>query len=131
MKWLALLRLDLWAQRWRGNLREGAQALEDRLELAQLEWQTHRQHLVQMLVLAVLASVFAVLALLVLSLAVLVQCWDTPYRVPAAWGLAALWLVVCAIILYKLMAAVQRVQNGFALTRRELAQDWRDLRGLL
>ena len=131
MKWLALLRLDVWAQRWRGHLREGAQALEDRLELAQLEWEAHKRHLVQMLVLAVLVSALAVVALLVLSLAVLVQCWDTPYRAPAAWALAVLWLVVCAFALHRLMATAQRVQQGFALTRRELAQDWRDLKGQL
>ena len=131
MKWLAMLRLDVWAQRWRGNLREGAQALEDRLELAQLEWHAHRQHLIQALALAVLVTVLAVVALLMLSLAVLVQCWETSYRVSVAWSLAVLWLVVCAVALYKLIAAAQRVQSGFALTRRELAQDWRDLRGML
>lgn len=128
MKWLALLRLESWGQRWRGNLREGALALEDRIELAQLEWQAQKQHLVQMLVLAVLVSALAVVALLGLSLAVLVQCWETPYRIPAAWGLAVLWVVVCGLALRKLMGVAEQVQRGFALTRRELAQDWRHLK---
>lgn len=128
MKWLALLRLESWGQRWRSGLREGAQALEDRLELAQLEWQAQKQHFLHLLVLAVLVATLAVVALLVFSLAVLVQCWDTPYRVGAAWGLAVLWMVVCGLALRKLMAVAQQVQQGFALTRHELAQDWRGLK---
>ena len=70
-------------------------------------------------------GVLAVVALLLLSAAVLVQFWDTPQRALVAWLLAGLWLVACGAVLAVLLSMARKTRSAFALTRRELAQDWR------
>ena len=75
--------------------------------------------------LLVVFGVLAVVALLLLSAAVLVQFWDTPQRALAAWLLAGLWLVACGAVLAVLLSMARKTRSAFALTRRELAQDWR------
>ena len=56
--------------------------------------------------------------------AVLVQFWDTPQRVLVAWILAGVWCAACGGVLVALVSLARRSRNAFALTRRELAQDW-------
>ena len=56
---------------------------------------------------------------------VLVQFWDTSQRALAAWLLAGLWLVACGAVLAVLLSMARKTRSAFALTRRELAQDWR------
>ena len=68
------------------------------------------------------------IAWLLLSLAVLVHFWDTPHRTLVAWLIAGVWTVGWAAMLMSLVSVVHKAGNGFALTRRELAQDWRDIK---
>ena len=125
VNWAALLNLHGLAGRWRSAMGEGATAVEDRMELARLEWADHKRRLALLALLLVVFGVLAVVALLLLSAAVLVQFWDTSQRALAAWLLAGLWLVACGAVLAVLLSMARKTRSAFALTRRELAQDWR------
>ena len=69
-----------------------------------------------------------VVALIMVSLAVLVHFWDSPQRTLVAWLVAAVWAAGWAAATVSLVSVAQRAGSGFALTRRELAQDWRDIK---
>ncbi|MBS0506465.1 MAG: phage holin family protein [Proteobacteria bacterium] len=125
MNWAALLNLQGLAARWRSAMSEGAIAVEDRLELARLEWADHKRRLALLALLLVIFGVLGVVSLLLLSAAVLVQFWDTPQRAMVAWLLAALWCVACGAVLALLLSMARQAHSAFALTRRELAHDWR------
>lgn len=128
MNWLSLLGLDAFFARWRANVIEGAIAAEDRMDLARLEWQDQKQRLQRLLVLIIVVCVLTLVMLIVLSLAVLVQFWDTPERVLVAWSVAAVWAVGWVVAVLSLVSLVRQAGSGFALTRRELAQDWRAIK---
>ena len=124
MNWTSLLNLQGLAGRWRAAISEGAMAVEDRIELARLEWADHKRRLALLALLLVVFGVLAVVSLLLLSAAVLVQFWDTPQRVLVAWVLAGVWFVACGGVLAALVSLARQARSAFALTRRELSQDW-------
>jgi uncharacterized membrane protein YqjE len=128
MNLLALLGLDALMARWRGAVREGVAAVDDRITLARLEWQDHRERLRLLLVLMVLAVAVTMGLFLVLTAAVLVQFWDTPYRNWVSWCLAGIWLAAWACLVWRLWVVSSKLGDGFALTRQELAQDWQDIK---
>lgn len=128
MNWLSLLGLEGLAARWRANVIEGAIAVEDRADLARLEWADLKQRFQQLLVLTIVVTGLTVVALIMLSIAVLVHFWDTPQRTLVAWLVAGVWSLGWVAALVALVSVAQRAGNGFALTRRELAQDWRDIK---
>jgi uncharacterized membrane protein YqjE len=128
MNWLALLGLDALVARWRANVIEGAIAAEDRMDLARLEWADQKQRLQQLLVLTILVGGLTVVALIMLSMAVLVHFWDTEHRTLVAWLVAGAWLLGWGATLFRLVSVAKSAGNGFALTRQELAQDWRDIK---
>ena len=127
MNWLSLLGLEAFVARWRANVIEGAIAAEDRLELARLEWLDQKQRLQQLLVLLIAVTGLTVVTLVLVSMAILVQFWDTPHRVMVAWVVAGVWLVAWCAAIIKLVSVARSTGSGFALTRRELSQDWRDI----
>jgi len=128
MNWLSLLGLEGLAARWRANVIEGAIAVEDRVDLARLEWADLKQRVQQLLVLTIVVTGLTVVALIMLSIAVLVHFWDTPQRTLVAWLVAGVWTLGWVGALVALVSVAQRAGNGFALTRSELAQDWRDIK---
>lgn len=128
MNWLSLLGLEAVVARWRATAIEGAIAAEDRLGLARMEWNDQKQRLLRMLILTVLAGGLTVVAFIMLSTAVLVHFWDSPDRTLVAWIVAGAWLLAWGIIVATLISLGRRATSGFALTRRELAQDWRDIK---
>ncbi len=128
MNWLSLLGLEGGVARWRAAIIEGAIAVEDRIELARLEWADQKRRMAQLVVLLVLFGCVAVIALLLLSLAVLVQFWDSPQRVLVAWLLAGGWLLAWVAVAVALVSIGRQAGNAFALTRRELQQDWRTIK---
>ena len=128
MNWLSLLGLEAFVARWRANVIEGAIAAEDRLELARLEWLDQKQRLQQLLVLFIAVTGLTVVTLVLVSMAILVQFWDTPHRVMVAWVVAGVWLVAWCAAIIKLVSVARSPGSGFALTRRELSQDWRDIK---
>ena len=128
MNWLSLLGLEAFMARWRANVIEGAIAAEDRLELARLEWLDQKRRLQQLLVLLIAVTGLTVVTLVLVSMAILVQFWDTPHRVMVAWVVAGVWLVAWCAAIIKLVSVARSTGSGFALTRRELSQDWRDIK---
>ena len=128
MNWLSLLGLDGLVARWRANVIEAAIAAEDRIDLARLEWHTLKRRLQQLMVLTVIAGGLTVVAFIMLSLAVIVQFWDTPHRILVAWLIGGGWVVVWIAMLATLVSVGQRAGSAFALTRQELAHDWRDIK---
>ena len=128
MNWLSLLGLEAFVARWRANVIEGAIAAEDRLELARLEWLDQKRRLQQMLVLLIAVTGLTVVTLVLVSMAILVQFWDTPHRVMVAWVVAGVWLVAWCAAIIKLVSVARSTGSGFALTRRELSQAWRDIK---
>ena len=128
MNWLSLLGLEAFVARWRANVIEGAIAAEDRMELARLEWLDQKQRLQQLLVLLIAVTGLTVVTLVLVSMAILVQFWDTPHRVMVAWVVAGVWLVAWCAAIIKLVSVARSTGSGFALTRRELSQDWRDIK---
>jgi len=128
MNWLSLLGLEALVARWRANVIEGAIAAEDRMDLVRLEWGDQKQRLQQLLVLTIVVAGLTVVALIMLSLAVLVHFWDTPNRTLVAWVVGGVWTLGWGVALVSLISVAQRASNGFALTRQELAQDWRDIK---
>ena len=128
MNWLSLLGLEAFVARWRANVIEGAIAAEDRLELARLEWLDQKHRLQQLLVLLIAVTGLTVVTLVLVSMAILVQFWDTPHRVMVAWVVAGVWLVAWCAAIIKLVSVARSTGSGFALTRRELSQDWRDIK---
>ena len=128
MNWLSLLGLEAFVARWRANVIEGAIAAEDRLELARLEWLDQKQRLQQMLVLLIAVTGLTVVTLVLVSMAILVQFWDTSHHVLGTWVVAGVWLVAWCAAIIKLVSVARSTGSGFALTRRELSQDWRDIK---
>mmetsp|Transcript_30342 Transcript_30342/g.51965 ORF Transcript_30342/g.51965 Transcript_30342/m.51965 type:complete len:132 (+) Transcript_30342:363-758(+) len=128
MNWFSLLGLEGLVARWRAHVIEGAIAAEDRMDLARSEWADLKQRLQQLLVLTIVVAGLTVVALIMLSLAVLVHFWDSPQRGLVAWLVAGVWMAGWAGTLVALVSVGQRAGNGFALTRRELAHDWRDIK---
>lgn len=128
VNWLSLLGLDAWIARWRANVIEGAIAAEDRLDLARLEWQDQKRRLISVVVLGIALAGLTVVTLIVLSMALLVHFWDSPERVTVAWSVAGAWLLIWAGLLLGLWSTLRKAGNAFALTRNELAQDWRSLK---
>jgi uncharacterized membrane protein YqjE len=128
MNWLALLGLDTFFARWRVAAIEGAIAAEDRMALAKLEWQDQKRYLRRIVVLAMAVAGLTVVSMVMVSMAVLVQFWDTPYRSVTGWVVAGVWLAGWILVVFALLRSVQKAGDGFPLTRRELGQDWRDIK---
>ncbi|AVO50811.1 hypothetical protein C6568_17450 [Melaminivora suipulveris] len=131
MNWLSLLGLEGWMARWRAAAIEGAIAAEDRITLARLELDDVKRRAALMIVMVILFGALAVLALMLLSLAILVQFWDSPQRALVAWLLAGGWLVACVAVLLTIVSLARRLGNAFAFTRRELGNDWKLIKGKL
>lgn len=126
-----MLGLDDVRARVQATVMEGALALDDRVTLAQLEWRLQKHRLLRAAVLALLVGCLMVVALVLLSLALVLQFWDAPQRMVVVWALALGWLAALAVALWSLGKVLRAINNGFALTRRELAQDWQDIKGRL
>ena len=93
MNWISLLGLEAFVLRWRAAALEGAIAIEDRAELARLEWHEQKARLRQLLLLTLAVGGLMVVALTLLSVALLVQFWDShtaPWW-PGCWPWAGCW----------------------------------------
>ncbi|CAM4119459.1 MAG: phage holin family protein [Comamonas sp.] len=128
MNWNSLLGLDALTARWRAVAIETAIAAEDRVDLARLEWREHKRSLQTLLILVVALGGLTVVALVILSLALVVQFWDTPHRATVAWCLGGGWTLIWALALWRLLAVVRQLSKPFALTRNELKTDWQALK---
>ena len=128
MNWLSLLGLEAFVARWQAAGLEGAIAVQDRLELAHMEWQDQKKRLVQLLVLVVGVAALTVVAMVVLSMALMVHFWDTDHRTLVAWIVAGVWLVGWGGALVALISIATTSIEAFAFTRRELVRDWHEIK---
>ena len=128
VNWTSLLGIDSLLSSCRQSLSETALAAEDRAELAQLEWQEHKSSIKTLVVLAIALGALTVVMLIVLSIALMIQFWDTSYRTAVAWCLAGGWVLVWALCLWRALSAANQLSNPFKLTRHELKTDWKALK---
>lgn len=120
---LALLGIERRIAHAREVLGEGVMAAEDRVQLLRMAWDEEKLRLrrLLLLLLALVGLTFMMTALL--SVAVIVQFWDTPYRATAAWAVALAWLVLWGGAIWALLATIQDTPPTVAVARDELARD--------
>lgn len=131
MNWISMLGLGGWLQRMRKVASLGAVAVEQRLELASLEWYEHKQRLLLQVLVATVALVFAAAFCVALSAVVIISFWDSPQRMLVAWLVVAFWAILLVIVLFILRNIVCKSAGFFVLTRTELAKDWHGIRDSL
>lgn len=128
MNWLSALGLDALLARYRATVIEAAISAEDRVELAKLEWKMQRNRLQAIAVLAIALGGLTVVAMVLLSLAILIQFWDSPDRTAVAWVIAAVWVAAWAGVLWALLSALRKSRSPFLQTRAELSRDWQTIK---
>lgn len=103
----------------------GAIALErvdEYLELLKISVEIQGQNLKKQIVSYMLIALFAALGLIFLGLAIIITCWDTPYRVISAWGVAGFYALV-AFWAYLTAKGRADSASAFDTVREELKQD--------
>nr|WP_225608702.1 MULTISPECIES: phage holin family protein [unclassified Comamonas] len=125
---MSALGLDTLVARYRAAVIEAAIASEDRVELAKLEWKLQRNRLQSILVLAIALGGLTVVAMVLLSLAILIQFWNSPDRATVAWVIAAVWVAAWGGVLWALLSALRKSRSPFMQTRAELAKDWQSIK---
>jgi uncharacterized membrane protein YqjE len=96
--------------------------VDDYLELLRISAQIQGQNLKSLIISSVIVALFAVLSLIFLGLAVIITCWDTPYRVTAAWGVAGFYALI-AFVAYLSSQNRAEPASAFNTLRDELQQD--------
>ena len=110
---------------------ETAEFVETRLALLHVEWRHEKSRLQALLVLVLAAMALGVLALMFGGFAIIVWFWDTPYRALAAGLVALAGVLACGGCVVAVVRLSQRGHAAFALSRAELANDWRIARDRL
>lgn len=128
MEWLSLLGLRAFIDRWRAYAIEGAIALDDRSTLFRLELQEYKRGVITGVGVALALVGLTVIMLTMFSAAIVVQFWDTPDRTLAAWIVAAVWGLLWCVGVGVLWSLLSKAGNGFEGTRRELSQDWQEIK---
>ncbi|AVO42809.1 phage holin family protein [Simplicispira suum] len=128
MDWLSLLGLGAFVDRWRSYAIEAAIAAEDRTTLFRLELREYKRSLAALIGLSLGLAALTVVMLTVLSCAILVQFWDTPERVTVAWAIAGTWIAIWVVAAILVTSLARKAGNGFAMTRKELANDWTEIK---
>lgn len=128
MNLLSFFGIDAQLQRLRTAAGEGALALEDRFQLARIEWDEEKTRLKLLVAFALALLGLTVVALTIASLAIVVQFWDSPDRAKAAWIVAGVWLALWAGLALGIVILLRRGTVAFGPTREELGKDWASLR---
>ena len=130
-KLLSILGLDARIRRIKIAAGEGALAVEDRAQLLQMAWQDEKQRLKStvLLVVAVLALTTVTVALV--SVAVVVNFWDTSYRVTAAWSVAGVWVLLWLAAVLSLIGTLRGAAGTLDTTQKAFERDWEWLQNRL
>lgn len=96
--------------------------IDDYLELVRISVEIQEQSLKKRIISFVVVMLFAILSLIFLGLAIIITCWDTPYRVAAAWGVAACYALI-AFAAYMGSQGKASPASTFDTLRDELRQD--------
>lgn len=123
MKLSSLFGLKSRLRRMRILAGEGALALEDRVQLLKFALADERDRLQGIVLLLVAITGLSTVAVALLSVALVVQFWDTPYRNTVAWLLAALWVGLWAVAVVLLAKTLRRSSDSFEPARETLARD--------
>src|SRR4029077_10099251 len=102
-------------------LRSAGGALLDQLalhaQLAQVEWGEEKTRLLKMLVGAVLGFACVLCVMLSLGALLMALCWETPYRVPTAGALAALYGLGAGLAWRRFAVLSKHGSESFAASR--------------
>ena len=96
--------------------------VDDYLELIRISVEIQGRSLKKRIISFVIVMLFAALSLIFLGLAIIVTCWDTPYRAAAAWGVMACYALI-AFVAYMGSQDKTRPASTFDTLRDELRQD--------
>ncbi|MET3494579.1 phage holin family protein [Variovorax boronicumulans] len=124
MKLLSLFGLSGRIRRLRIAAAEGALAAEDRVQLLRMAWEEEKQRLKLMLILVVVLVGLTTVTAALLSVAVVVHFWETPYRVTAAWSVAGAWIALWLAAAAGLLLTLRNASNSFIPARQEFERDW-------
>lgn len=124
MRLLSLFGLDARIRRLRIAAAEGALAAEDRVQLLRMAWEDEKQRLKLMLILVVAVLGLTTVTVALLSVAVVVNFWETPYRTTAAWSVAGVWVVLWLAAVVGLLLTLRNASNSFVPARHEFERDW-------
>lgn len=124
MRLLSLFGLSGRIRQLRIAAAEGALAAEDRVQLLRMAWEDEKQRLKLMLVLVVAVLGLTTVTVALLSMAVVVHFWETPYRVTAAWSVTGVWIVLWVSAAVGLLLTLRNASNSFVPARQEFARDW-------
>lgn len=124
MRLLSLFGLNARIRRLRIAAAEGALAAEDRVQLLRMAWEDEKQRLKLMLLLVVAVLGLTTVTVALLSVAVVVHFWETPYRIAAAWSVAGVWVVLWLAAAVGLLLTLRNASNSFVPARHEFGRDW-------
>jgi uncharacterized membrane protein YqjE len=124
MRLLSLFGLNARIRRLRIAAAEGALAAEDRVQLLRMAWEDEKQRLKLMLVFSLAVLGLTTVTVALLSVAVVVHFWETPYRVTAAWSVAGVWIVLWLAAVIGLLLTLRNASNSFVPARHEFERDW-------
>ena len=128
MNLLSFFGIDAQLQKLRTAAGEGALAVEDRFQLARMEWDEEKTRLKMLLGLALGLLGLTVVTLTIASFALIVQYWDSPDRATAAWSVAAVWLALWLGMALGIAVLLYRGTVAFGPSREEFAKDWASLK---
>lgn len=121
---LTLFGWDARVRRLRIAAGEGALAAGDRARLLRLAWDEEKRRLGWLIALALLLVGLTTVAVALLSMAVVVHYWDTPYRSTAAWSVALVWVALWVTAALMLLRSLRQASQAFEPARQELERDW-------
>ncbi|SEK41100.1 phage holin family protein [Nitrosovibrio tenuis] len=96
--------------------------MSDYLELLKVSAEIQGQNFMRRIIGALVVALLAVLSLIFLGIAIIVTCWDTPYRVISAWGVAGTYALI-AFGTYIASPGRTDSVSAFDTLRNELQQD--------
>ncbi len=96
--------------------------VDDYLELVKLSAEIQVQNWKKQVVSYLMAALFSALSLIFLGLAIIITCWDTPYRLLSAWGVAGIYALI-AFLVYAAAPKQTASVSAFDVVHDELQQD--------
>ncbi|MGJ7488165.1 phage holin family protein [Variovorax sp. LT2P21] len=123
-KILSLLGLDARIRRLKIVAGEGAMAAEDRAQLIRMAWDAEKQRLQSVIVLTVAVLALTTVTVALLSVAIVVHFWDSPYRATAAWCVALVWVLLWLGAVIALLSNLRQANAAIEPAKLELARDW-------
>lgn len=123
MRLSSLFGLKGYLRRLRILAGEGALAAEDRAQLLRFAWQDERKRLQRILGLVIAVIGLTTVAIALLSVAIVVQFWETPYRITAAWLVAAMWVALWLAAVVALMSMLGKASEAFDPAREAFERD--------